>query len=115
MNKNIKIEQSNGKPARNISIGKISSNGKTSSSGKAKPILITGGAGFIGTNLAHRFLSEGKPVLLYDTLCRPGVEKNLGWLLKEHGGLVDIETADVRNPEKVNAAVKNASQVFHFA
>lgn len=83
--------------------------------GKSKPILITGGAGFIGTNLAHRFLSEGRRVLIADTLSRPGVEKNLCWLLRNHGGLVEIETADVRNRDKMKKAVKNASQVFHFA
>lgn len=93
--------------------GQISA--KVSSNGNRKLILITGGAGFIGTNLAHCFLSEGRRVLILDTLSRCGVEKNLCWLLKTHSGLVEIETADVRNPEKVKRAVKNASQVFHFA
>ena len=42
--------------------------------------LITGGAGFIGTNLAARLLSDGRDVLVLDSLARPGVEENLRWL-----------------------------------
>jgi CDP-paratose 2-epimerase len=80
-----------------------------------RPVLITGGAGFIGTNLAHRLLSEGRPVLLFDNLSRAGVEKNLEWLVKTHGGLVRIEVADVRQPEALRKVVRRAAQVFHFA
>src|SRR5689334_6848229 len=60
-------------------------------------VLITGGSGFIGTNLAHRLLSSGQPVLLFDNLARPGVEQNLRWLHDTHGNLVDIMIADVRD------------------
>jgi CDP-paratose 2-epimerase len=80
-----------------------------------RPTLITGGAGFIGTNLAHRILSEGKPVLIYDSLSRAGVEQNLAWLRREHGDLVQFELADTRNREALRKAVQRASQVFHFA
>lgn len=37
----------------------------------------TGGAGFVGTNLADRILSEGHRVLVFDDLSRAGVEQNL--------------------------------------
>ena len=80
-----------------------------------RPVLITGGAGFIGTNLAHRLLSSGQPVLLFDSLARPGVEQNLRWLRDTHGKLVDIMIADVRNAEAVRRATSRVSQVFHFA
>jgi CDP-paratose 2-epimerase len=80
-----------------------------------RPVLITGGSGFIGTNLAHRLLSEGQPVLLFDSLARPGVEQNLRWLHDTHGGQVEIEIADTRNVEAVHRAVQRASQIFHFA
>jgi CDP-paratose 2-epimerase len=80
-----------------------------------RPVLITGGSGFIGTNLAHRLLSAGEPVLLFDNLARPGVEQNLRWLHDTHGKLVRIVIDDVRNPEAVRRAVEQASQVFHFA
>ena len=86
-----------------------------SKNGKSKPILITGGAGFIGSNLAHRLLSEGYRVRLLDNLSRTGVERNLQWLMETHGDLVDIEVPDVRNSSIIKQAVRDASQVFHFA
>src|SRR5438270_2166505 len=84
-------------------------------SGKDKPVLITGGCGFIGTNLAHRILSSGRPVLLFDNLSRPGVERNLAFLHRTHKDLMRIEAADVQDPHVLRAAVSRASQVFHFA
>src|ERR1041384_1865030 len=83
--------------------------------GKSKPILITGGAGFVGSNLAHRLLSAGHRVRLLDNLSRTGVERNLRWLIETHGDLVDIEVPDLRNLSIIRQAVKDASQVFHFA
>lgn len=80
----------------------------------AKPVLITGGAGFIGTNLAHRLLRAGQPVLLFDNLSRRGVEKNVEWLRAMHGELVQIEVADVRDAKALRRAAKRASSVFHF-
>jgi CDP-paratose 2-epimerase len=80
-----------------------------------RPVLITGGSGFIGTNLAHRLLTAGHPVLLFDNLGRPGVEQNLRWLRDTHGTRVDIEVADVRDADILRGAVKDAAQVFHFA
>ena len=44
---------------------------------RPKPILITGGAGFLGANIADRLAGEGLPVLIFDSLERPGVERNL--------------------------------------
>jgi CDP-paratose 2-epimerase len=78
-------------------------------------VLITGGSGFIGTNLAHRLLSSGQQVLLFDNLGRPGVEQNLRWLHDTHGKLVDIMIADVRDAPALRRAVEQSSQVFHFA
>jgi CDP-paratose 2-epimerase len=79
------------------------------------PVLITGGAGFIGTNLAHRLASDGERLLIYDNLSRPGAERNLRWLLDTHGNRVQVEFADVRNPYALRRAVRHAKQVFHFA
>ena len=78
-------------------------------------VLITGGSGFIGTNLAHRLLSAGRPVLLFDSLARPGVEQNLRWLHDTHGKLVDVVVADVRDPAALRHAVSQCSEIFHFA
>ena len=77
--------------------------------------LITGGAGFVGANLAHRLLSEGRPVLILDNLSRAGVEKNLQWLRDVHGSAVDIAVEDIRDRAAVGRAVARARQVFHFA
>ncbi|MEN6522010.1 MAG: GDP-mannose 4,6-dehydratase [Armatimonadota bacterium] len=81
----------------------------------SKHILITGGAGFIGTNLANRLLESGRPVLLFDNLSRPGVERNLQWLRDKHGEQVQIELADVRDSFALLRAVEESSEVFHFA
>ena len=58
------------------------------------PVLICGGAGFIGTNVAARFCAAGKHVLLYDDLSRPGVDRNVQWLKATYGSLVDFERGD---------------------
>jgi CDP-paratose 2-epimerase len=76
--------------------------------------LITGGAGFVGTNLADRILSDGGRVLVFDNLARAGVEQNLAWLTERHDA-VDVEIADVRDAKAVNRAVARADRVFHLA
>ncbi|HEX9942490.1 MAG TPA: NAD-dependent epimerase/dehydratase family protein [Thermoanaerobaculia bacterium] len=78
-------------------------------------VVITGGSGFIGTNLAHAIASSGRRVRLLDNLSRPGVEHNLRWLRETHGERVAIEVADVRDPFAVRRAVAGAETVFHFA
>jgi CDP-paratose 2-epimerase len=83
--------------------------------GRDKPVLITGGAGFIGTNLAHRIAAAGVEVLIYDALVRPGVERNLAWLRAQHGARVHFEHADTRDAERLRAAVARAGWVYHFA
>jgi CDP-paratose 2-epimerase len=80
-----------------------------------KPILITGGFGFIATNLADRLLSQGLPVHLFDNLSRRGVEANLYWLRSKYGDLVQAEAGDVRDYSAVKRAIDKASAVFHFA
>src|SRR4051794_15434184 len=84
-------------------------------SSEPRPTLITGGAGFIGTNVAHRLLSSGAPVLLFDNLSRPGVEGNLRWLRQVHRERVQVEIADMRDGAALRAAVARAGRVFHFA
>jgi CDP-paratose 2-epimerase len=79
------------------------------------PVLITGGAGFIGTNLADRLLSDGRRVVILDNLSRCGVERNAKWLLARHGNHVSLQVGDVRDPRAVRRAVRGVSQVFHFA
>jgi len=77
--------------------------------------LITGGAGFVGTNLADRLLSEGERVVVLDNVSRAGVEENVRFLTERHGGRVDLEEADVRDRAAVARAVRGARNVFHLA
>jgi CDP-paratose 2-epimerase len=79
------------------------------------PILITGGAGFIGSNLADRLLSEGHRVRVYDALARDGVERNLRWLQDRHGEQVEVVIGDIRDREKLAGAAADVRAVFHLA
>jgi CDP-paratose 2-epimerase len=77
--------------------------------------VVTGGCGFIGSNLADSFLQQGEDVVILDNLCRPGVDQNLAWLMDRHGKRVHPALADVRDFAGVEAAVIDAKAVFHFA
>jgi len=77
--------------------------------------LVTGGAGFVGTNVADRLLREGVGVRVLDNLARAGVEENLAWLQAEHGRRLEFVHADVRDADAVTAAVRGVDSVFHFA
>ena len=77
--------------------------------------LITGGAGFIGTNVANRLLDGGHRVRIFDNLSRPGVEQNLEWLQAVHGDFVDVQLGDVRDRAALRSALRGVRRVFHFA
>lgn len=77
--------------------------------------LITGGAGFVGVNLADRLLSQGLRVLIFDNLSRAGVQNNLFWLKEKYKQNLEVIIADVRDKEAVHTAVDLADQVYHFA
>jgi CDP-paratose 2-epimerase len=81
----------------------------------SRPVLISGGAGFVGTNLADSLLADGIPVLIFDNLGRPGVERNLDWLRSIHSDRVQVKIADIRDIQAVRNAVHRSRQVFHFA
>lgn len=89
--------------------------GATSSLRRARPILITGGAGFIGSNLADRLAHDGHDVLIFDALIRPGVERNLAWLKARHGARITSIIGDIRDVDAVNRVAREACAVFHFA
>jgi len=79
-------------------------------------VLITGGAGFIGVNAAHRFIKEGYEVIIFDNLFRRGTDKNLAWLKGE--GKFHFIKGDVRNFEELRACFlshKDISVVLHLA
>lgn len=78
-------------------------------------VLITGGAGFIGSNLADRLAHDGCEVLVLDSLARPGVERNLRWLMLRRPHQVRHVQADLRQAEAVERAVAGVDAVFHLA
>jgi len=78
-------------------------------------ILITGGAGFVGSNLADRLAGGGRRVRVYDSLNRPGVESNLEWLTSRHGDLIEPVIADIRDADRLTGAVAGVDAAFHFA
>jgi CDP-paratose 2-epimerase len=80
-----------------------------------QPVLITGGTGFIGTNLADRLLRQGRRVRIFDNLARPGAERNLRWLLARHRSRLQVEVGDVRSPARLREAVADIGMVFHLA
>ena len=77
-------------------------------------ILVTGGAGFIGTNLAEYFLKKGSSVLVMDDLSRHGTEHNLDYLRSLNGNFEFLES-DIRDFAACELAVRNCDLVYHLA
>jgi len=83
---------------------------------KARTVLITGGAGFIGSNLAERLLQIPETqVRIFDNQSRAGVAHNIEWLKSKAHGNLEVVEGDVRNLEAVREAVKGATEIYHFA
>jgi CDP-paratose 2-epimerase len=82
-----------------------------------RPTLITGGAGFIGTNLAHRLLERGDHVIVFDNFSRPQVRANVEWLLSRHGddGRLGVVMGDARDREAVRRVVGASGRIYHLA
>lgn len=87
----------------------------SNATGEFRPILVTGGAGFVGANLADALATAGHEVLVLDSLARDGVERNLGWLRARHPQRVRAIRADIRDAGAVQKAVARAGAVFHLA
>ncbi|HVX75158.1 MAG TPA: NAD-dependent epimerase/dehydratase family protein [Bradyrhizobium sp.] len=80
-----------------------------------RPVLITGGCGFIGCNLAERLAADGTSVLILDNLARAGVRENAQWLKSRYGERIEITVGDIRDPITVIDTVREASAVLHLA
>jgi len=83
----------------------------------APHVVITGGAGFIGTNLAAHILAHTDAlVTIYDNLSRPGVELNLAWLKTlDASGRLRFVRGDVRNAQRIADAARTADEIYHLA
>jgi CDP-paratose 2-epimerase len=81
----------------------------------ARPVVVIGGAGFIGSNLVDQLLSDGEEVIVFDSLARPGVERNLAWLQRDHRSGLYGCIADIRDASLVGEVVQGAKAVFHLA
>lgn len=78
--------------------------------------LITGGAGFIGSNYAARCLSRGEKVVIFDNLSRHGVELNLEWLSDRFDRKsFELIKEDIRDAEAIKQAAKGADRILHLA
>ncbi|MGD8760242.1 MAG: SDR family NAD(P)-dependent oxidoreductase [Anaerolineales bacterium] len=80
-------------------------------------VLITGGAGFIGCNTAHRLLRDRHQVVIVDNLSRPGSEENMAWLAECHGEVL-FHKVDIRDYEGFKSVLtehKPIDLVLHFA
>lgn len=78
-------------------------------------VLITGGAGFIGTNVARSYLDEGQIVHIFDNLSRAGVDLNISELQRNYPDQVIFTKGDVRERAAVKKAVSGATAVYHLA
>ncbi len=77
--------------------------------------LVTGGAGFLGSNLANDLLADGLHVTVFDSLSRPGSQLNLDWLRGQYGDALSFTKGDVRDSKVVERAVAGVDVVYHLA
>jgi CDP-paratose 2-epimerase len=87
-------------------------------SDRFRSVLIFGGAGFIGSNWAHRLLEDtDAKVHIFDNLSRKGVRHNLQSLQAAAGnsGRLQITVGDVRDSAMVEKAVRHATEIYNFA
>ncbi len=82
----------------------------------SKHYLITGGAGFIGSNYVNRLLERGERVKVFDNLSRLGGNINIDWLKVTHGAKsFEMIEADIRDANKIAEAAKDADIIVHLA
>ena len=77
--------------------------------------LITGGCGFLGTNISEALLKQNKKLIIFDNLSRIGSEQNLDWL--KHRGEFRFINGDIRNQNDIEAAIiaEQPDVVIHLA
>lgn len=82
----------------------------------ARNYLITGGAGFIGSNYVHRLLERGEKVSIYDNLSRKGAKVNLSWLESKFGkDAFKLVIGDVTDASLLTSTARSAEIIVHLA
>jgi CDP-paratose 2-epimerase len=78
-------------------------------------LLVTGGCGFIGSNLMDRLLARGERAVAFDNLSRRGSAINADWLRGRHGSRFELIHADIRDAGAVAEAARDADAIYHLA
>jgi CDP-paratose 2-epimerase len=78
-------------------------------------LLITGGCGFLGSNLAVDAIERGDELVIFDNLYREGSRENLGWL-RQQGSFI-FEHGDIRNQNDITRVISSTRPdvIFHLA
>ena len=78
--------------------------------------FVTGGAGFIGSNSAHRLIQRGEKVTIFDNLSRAGAPRNIAWLEETFGkNAFRLIVGDVRSADLLAESTKDADVFVHLA
>ena len=77
---------------------------------KKKTFLVTGGTGFIGSNISNLLVNQGHKVKIFDNNSRGSIQK-----IKDFKKKIKFIKGDVRNKQSLNKALKNTDAVIHLA
>jgi len=78
--------------------------------------LVTGGAGFIGSNYVHRLIQRNEHVTIFDNLSRAGAPRNIDWLKSQFGDdAFSLIVGDVRSADQIAEAAKDTDVIVHLA
>lgn len=78
--------------------------------------FVTGGAGFIGSNYAHRLIQRGEKVTIFDNLSRGGAPRNIAWLEETFGkDAFKLIVGDLRDADLLGDSAKDADVIVHLA
>lgn len=82
-----------------------------------KTLLITGAAGFIGTNAVDYFASKNWKVIVVDNLSRQGSEDNLSWLESQNGFSIEFLQLDICDAQAIEKVLSDNSidALIHLA